>query len=312
VSDAPVAVAERSGPVGNPVVIRRGPINWFRNPWRKPVFLEGITWAYLAWSILPVVIAIVFSFNKGRSRSSWQGFSLRWWTKDPTSLWRDEALRGALSQSMKLALLTMLVSVPLGVAFAIGIDRWRGRPAATANFAMLLSFVMPEIILGVSLLLVFTYTFKDLVQLGTTAQLLGLITFQVSYPVIIVRARLLTIGKEYEEAGMDLGATPTAAVRRVLLPLLYPAIFASAAIVFADTLDDFITVRYLSGPATSEPLAVKIFAAARSSPTPAVNAAAAALLVGTMVAAIVGLLLYRAFSKGERAGATGATEFAQL
>lgn len=308
-SDATV-VTERPGPIGNPVVLRRGPARWLRDPWRKPWFLEGITWAYLAWSILPVIIAIVFSFNRGRSRSSWQGFSLRWWTKDPTSFWRDEALRGALSQSLKLALLTMLVAVPLGVAFAIGIDRWRGRVASTANFAMLLSFVVPEIILGVSLLLVFTYTFKNLVQLGTTAQLLGLITFQCSYPVIIVRARLLTIGKEFEEAAMDLGATPTAAVRRVLLPLLYPAIFASCAIVFADTLDDFITVRYLSGPSASEPLAVKIFAAARSSPTPAVNAAAAALLVGTMFAAILGLLLYRTFSR--RADAGGVTEYAQL
>jgi spermidine/putrescine transport system permease protein len=122
---------------------------------------------------------------------------------------------------------------------------------------------------------------------------------------------LLSIGKEYEEAAMDLGATPTGAVRRILLPLLYPAIFASCALVFADTLDDFITVRYLSGPATSEPLAVKIFAAARSSPTPAVNAAAAALLVGTLAAALLGLVLYRAFTKGQRSGSR-VTEFAQL
>ena len=309
-SDATV-VAERPGPTADPVVVRRGPFRFLQNPWRKPRFLEGITWAYLSWSILPVVIAIVFSFNKGRSRSSWQGFSLRWWTKDPESLWRDVALRGALFQSLKLAALTMLIAVPLGVAFAIGLDRWRGRVAATANFAMLLSFVVPEIILGVSLLLVFTYTFKNLVDLGTTAQLLGLITFQVSYPVIVVRARLLSIGKEYEEAAMDLGATPTGAVRRILLPLLYPAIFASCALVFADTLDDFITVRYLSGASTSEPLAVKIFAAARSSPTPAVNAAAAALLVGTLVTALLGLFLYRAFTKGQRAE-SAVTEFAQL
>jgi spermidine/putrescine transport system permease protein len=310
VSEATV-VAERPGPTADPVVLRRGPLHFFRDPWRKPRILEGITWAYLTWSILPVVIAIVFSFNRGRSRSSWQGFSFRWWTKDPNSLWQDDALRSALTQSLKLAVLTMLVAVPLGVAFAIGLDRWRGRVAATANFAMLLSFVVPEIILGVSLLLVFTYTFKSLVDLGTSAQLLGLITFQVSYPVIVVRARLLSIGKEYEEAAMDLGATPTGAVRRILLPLLYPAIFASCALVFADTLDDFITVRYLSGPSTSEPLAVKIFAAARSSPTPAVNAAAAALLAGTLVAALLGLFLYRAFTKGQRSESAVA-DFAQL
>ena len=110
--------------------------------------------------------------------------------------------------------------MPLGTAFAIGIDRWHGRPARAANFAMLLSFVVPEIILGVSLFLLFTNLLKNVVPLGTLAQMLGLIAFQISYPVIIVRARLLSIGPEYEEAAMDLGATPGQAIRRVLLPLL--------------------------------------------------------------------------------------------
>ena len=110
---------------------------------------------------------------------------------------------------------------------------------------MLLSFVMPELIIGVTLLFVFA-NLLSFVHLGTKAQLLGLVTFQVSYPVIIVRARMLSIGKEYEEAAMDLGASPVQALRRVLLPLLYPAIFASAVLVFADAIDDFVIVRYLS------------------------------------------------------------------
>ena len=81
---------------------------------------------------------------------------------------------------------------------------------------------------------------------------------------------------------MDLGATPSQSIRRVLLPLLSPAILASVALVFADSVDDFVTVRYLSGPANSEPLSVKIYSAARSSPTPAVNAAATVMLLATM------------------------------
>ena len=79
---------------------------------------------------------------------------------------------------------------------------------------------VPEIILGVSLYILFTSLFRNVIQLGTNAQLLGLISFQLSYPVIIVRARLLSIGPEYEEAAMDLGATPGQSIRRVLLPLL--------------------------------------------------------------------------------------------
>jgi len=272
---------------------------WRRNPWRKPRVLQAVTIGYLLWSLIPVVIAVIFSFNAGRSRSTWQGFSLRWWTGDPfDSLFHDPTLRAAMLQTFRLSFLTVLIAVPLGTAFAIGIDRWHGRPARPANFVMLLSFVVPEMILGVSLFLLFTNLFASLVPLGTAAQWLGLTTFQMSYPVIIVRARLLSIGPEYEEAAMDLGAKPGQSIRRVLLPLLSPAILASIAVVFADSVDDFVIVRYLSGPANSEPLSVKIYSAARSSPTPAVNAAATVMLLATMAMIIVGYLIYRRYAKG--------------
>ena len=276
--------------------------SWWRNPWRKPRFLQALTWGYLAWSIVPVLIAVAFSFNAGRSRSAWQGFSFRWWVGDPTAaeslLFRPD-LRTAMFQTVRLGVLTMLLAVPLGTLFAIGIDRWRGRGPGLANFTMLLSFVVPEIIVGVSLFLAFTFLLK-FVSLGTTAQILGLVTYQMSYPVIVVRARLLSIGKEYEEAAMDLGAPPTESVRRVLLPLLYPAVFASAVLVFADSIDDFITVRYLSSTASSEPLSVKIYDSARAAPPPSVNAAATFMLVVTFVAITIGFLVYRRVTRGER------------
>ena len=274
---------------------------WLNNPWRKPRFLQAITWGYLFWSIVPVIIAVIFSFNAGRSRSTWQGFSMRWWYQDPfDSLWHDPTLRTAMTQTVRLSILTVILAVPLGTAFAIGIDRWRGRPAAGANFIMLFSFVVPEIILGVSLFLSFSYLLKSLVpELGTTAQVLGLVTFQLSYPFIIVRARLLTIGPEYEEAAMDLGGTPSQALRRVLLPLLSPAILASVALVLADTVDNFVTVRYLSGAADTEPLSVKIYSAARSAPTPAVNAAATVMLVATLLVISLGWAVYKRLNRGQ-------------
>jgi spermidine/putrescine transport system permease protein len=273
---------------------------WVRDPWRRPTILATITWGYLAWSLVPLLIAIAVSFNAGRSSSTVHPFSLQWWWSDPTdSLLHDPELHSAVIQSLKLSLVTMAIAVPLGVAFALGIDRWHGRPATGVNFVMLLSFVMPEIILGLSLFFVFSFLLK-FVALGTTAQILGLVTFQLSYPVIIVRARLLTIGKEYEEAAMDLGATPKQAIRAILLPLLSPAIFASAAIVFADTIDDFVTVRYLSGPANSEPLSVKIYSAARAEPSPAINAAATFMLLSTIVVCVLAYVLYRSFTKGQR------------
>jgi spermidine/putrescine transport system permease protein len=278
----------------------RGIAGWWRNPWRKPRFLQVLTVGYLAWSILPVLIAIMLSFNAGRSNTQLQTFGLRWWIDDPDqqALFQDPVLRRAMLQTFILSFTTVLLAVPLGVAFAIGLDRWRGRLANGANFMMILTFVLPEITIGVSMLLVIQHLFT-VIPLGTLAQIMGLVTFQISYPVIIVRARLLSIGKEYEEAGMDLGASPRQSVRRVLLPLLYPAIIASIAIVFADTVDNFVTVSYLDGPADSQALSTFIYVTARASATPAVNAAATLMLVSTTAVIALGYVLYKRLTRGQ-------------
>jgi spermidine/putrescine transport system permease protein len=278
----------------------RGIAGWWRSPWRKPRFLQALTVGYLAWSILPVLIAIMLSFNAGRSNTQLQTFGLRWWIDDPDeqALFQDPVLRRAMLQTFILSFSTVLLAVPLGVAFAIGLDRWRGRLANGANFMMILTFVLPEITIGVSMLLVIQHLFT-FVPLGTLAQIMGLVTFQISYPVIIVRARLLSIGKEYEEAGMDLGASPRQSVRRVLLPLLYPAIIASIAIVFADTVDNFVTVSYLDGPADSQALSTFIYVTARASATPAVNAAATLMLVSTTAVIALGYVIYKRMTRGQ-------------
>jgi spermidine/putrescine transport system permease protein len=278
----------------------RRALAWLRNPWGQPRVLPAFTILYLLWSLVPVALAVLFSFNSGRSRSTWQGFSLRWYVTDPDrSVLHDPRLRTALIQSLRLSVLTMLISVPLGVAFAIGIDRWRSRTARVANFLMLFSFVTPELIMGVSLFLVFI-KLLTLIHLGTSAQLLGLITFEMAYPVIIVRARLLSIGREYEEAAMDLGASPVRALRLVLIPLLLPAIFVSFALVFADSIDDFIIVRYLSASQATETIPIRIYSSARAAATPALNALASLLLFSTIIAVTIGFVVYRLLTKGER------------
>lgn len=287
----------------------KGPSTWYRNPWRKPHVLQVVTWGYLVWSLVPVLAAILISFNSGRSSASFQGFSFQWWAGAPQgdrqgSLFTSPELHAAIVQTVRLSVISMLIAVPLGVSFAIGLDRWRGRVAATANFWMLVSFVVPEIIIGVALFLTFTYTLHAAIKLGTTAQIIGLVAFQVSYPVIVVRARLLSIGKEFEEAAMDLGAPPRAAIRRILLPMLYPAIFASFALVFADVVDDFVTVRYLSGGSNTETLSVKIYSAARATPSPVYNAAATFMLFTTVLVIAVVYVLYKRFGRGQTASAT--------
>jgi spermidine/putrescine transport system permease protein len=286
------------------------PLAWWNDPWRPPRILVGVTVVYLLWSLLPVLIAVMFSFNSSRSRTHWEGFSFRWYWGDPTkSVWHDAALHTALMQTLKLGVITTLITVPLGVLFAIGIDRWRGRLPSGANMLMLISFVVPEVLLAVALLFLVTSVALPF-GLGTTAQVVGLVTFQIAYPAVLVRARLATIGRQYEEAAMDLGATPVGALRRVTLPMLMPAIFASTVLVFADVIDDFVLVRYLSSDSATEPVSVKIYNTARAAPTPALNALATLLLLAALVAIVVGFAVYRRMTRGDEHSDRGIAGFA--
>jgi spermidine/putrescine transport system permease protein len=288
----------------------RGPVGWFRDPWRPPRVLAAATIAYLLWSLLPVLVAVMFSFNSGRSRAVWQGFSFRWYWGDQTrSVWHDASLHTALLQTLKLGVIATLIAVPLGVLFAIGVDRWRGRLPSGANVLMLISFVIPEVLLAVALLFVVT-TVALPIGLGTSAQVVGLVTYQVAYPAVLVRARLATIGPQYEEAAMDLGASQIGALRRVTFPMLMPAIFASTVLVFADVIDDFVLVRYLSSGSATEPVSVKIYNTARAAPTPALNALATLLLVAAFAAVTIGFLLYRWVTRGDETAKGGIAAFA--
>jgi spermidine/putrescine transport system permease protein len=270
------------------------------NPWGRPRTLAAVTWLYMVWSIVPVGIAILFSFNDGRSRSVWQGFSTRWYWRDPNlSVLHDPSMRGALEQSLKLAVFDMAIAVPLGVGLALGLTRWRGFGARPINFLMLFPLVTPEIVMAVSLLLVFVTLYR--IQLGTTAQVLGQVTFSISYVVLVVRSRLLSIGKEYEEAARDLGASAVGALRLVLLPLLAPAIFASLMVVFALSIDDFVVTDYLSSNSSTQTVPIKIYSSVRGTTTPALNALATVMVVATLLAVGLAALVYRRFSRYQQA-----------
>ncbi|MGZ4246200.1 MAG: ABC transporter permease [Solirubrobacteraceae bacterium] len=270
---------------------------FLRNPWGEPRFLVAVTWTYIAWALVPVVIAIVFSFNAGKSRSVWQGFSTRWWWGDPTqSIFHDPQYTQALAHSMFLAGLDMLIATPLGVLLAVGLSRWRGRGSGVSNSLMLVPLVTPEIVMAVSLLVVFTqlalFPFNA-IHLGTVAQVVGQVTFSLSYVVVIVRSRLASIGPEYEEAARDLGATSWAAIRLVLLPLLAPAILASMLIVFALSIDDFVVTQYMSSNASTTTIPMYLYSNARGgTSTPALNALATILVSTTLLAIAIGYLVY--------------------
>jgi spermidine/putrescine transport system permease protein len=283
-------------------------VTWLRNPWGRPRFLPAITALYIVWSILPVAIAILFSFNDGRSRTSLQGLSLRWYTGDETlSVLHDPSLLSALEHTLLLAGICVAVATPLGVALAIGLQRWRGRGSGTVNTLMLLPLVTPEIVLGVALLLLFLQVFTT-IGLGTTAQAIGQVTFAISYVVVIVRGRLVSIGPDYEEAAADLGAPARDRMFRVLLPLLAPAILASAGVVFALSIDDFVITQYLSSDASTTTVSMLLYATARGAPTPALNAIATIALVITLVTLTLAYLVYRRFAGKPGAEAVAGVE----
>jgi spermidine/putrescine transport system permease protein len=285
---------------------------WLSNPWGKPRFLPLFTFLYLVWSIVPILIAIRFSFNEGRSRSSAQGWSLRWYYEDPDlSVWNDPDLRAALFQSLRLAAIAVAIAVPLGVALAIGLTRWRGRAAGTSRFISLVPLVTPEIVMGVALFLVFV-NLLTFIPLGTRAQAIGHITFSLSFVLIIVRARLLSIGPEYEEAAQDLGASPQQALRLALLPMLTPAIVASAIVVFGISMDDFVVSAFLSSGSPTDTVPVRIYSTGRTAPTPALNALASLTLAITLLIAAVAFLLWRIVRARRGAGGSTLQEFTQL
>jgi spermidine/putrescine transport system permease protein len=212
----------------------------------------------------------------------------------------DPALHASVVQTLRLSVYTTLIAVPLGVAFALGINRWRGVTSASFNFIMLLSFVIPELIFGVAMFFLFTALFST-IGLGTLAETLGLVTWNVSWPAIIVQARLATLGRQYEEAAADLGATRWQTIYRVLLPLLGPAIFASAVLVFSTVIDDFVIVDLLNSNASNTPMSVLIYSTQRGgNGGPALNALGTIMLAMSFIVAGLGYIGYRLLTRGQR------------
>jgi spermidine/putrescine transport system permease protein len=281
-----------------PELVEDRPGRGRRRGQRRPFVLASMTWLYVIWSLLPVLIAVQFSFNDGRSRTSWQGASFRWYWGDPfASVWHDESLRLALANSLRLGALTLLIATPIGTALALGLTRWRGRASRASNSMMLLPLATPEIVMGSALFLVFTNLYTA-VPLGRTAQVLGHVTFSISYVVVIVRSRLLSVGGEYETAARDLGASPLQAIRTVLIPLLMPSVFAAAMIVFAASMDDFVVSSFLSADASSATVPIKLYSGIRTAPTPALNALATLLLIGSILALLLAWLVMRRVRRG--------------
>lgn len=238
----------------------------------KNIFLSYLLpflaiFAYL-FLYIPIVILVIFSFNSSDLPFAWQGFSLKWYQ----ALWASSDIWLALKNSLIIAVSAVVLSLTMGLLFVFYSSRsWIAR-----FFVMFYaSLAIPEIVLAVGLLSVFSFF---TVSLGLTTLIAGHTLIGLGYVVPILHARYQELDTRYMEAALDLGATEAQTLRRVMIPLLAPALGACALLVFVLSLDDFIISFFCSGGST-QTLPIYIFVMIRSGATPIVNALSTILLV---------------------------------
>lgn len=251
----------------------------------RPRFLKLLLGVFLLWTFAPIVIVVLFSFNSGKSLQNFDGFSMQWYSE----FFGDEQLRDSLFASLEVGLVTMVVATALGSLLAFGLVRSRNRLSPVTNVMMLVPLVVPEIVAGVSALLLFT---QIGLQLSLTTVMLAHITFSISYVTVIVRGRLAALNREVEEAAMDLGATRIQTLRLVVLPELWPAILAAGLLTFALSFDDFVLSFFTTGEAV-QPLPVRIYSAIRFGVTPTINAIGTLMLVVSVTTIALAIALPR-------------------
>ncbi|MGH2844111.1 MAG: ABC transporter permease [Solirubrobacteraceae bacterium] len=283
--------------VPSTIALSRWPRIWQARPRRVPV-LGTVVLLYLLWSLVPVLIAFLFSFNAGHSRSVWQGFSTEWWT-GPGSVFSDSIYRDAIFHSLLLAGLAVVVSVPLGVSLAIFLARWRGVAKRPASLLVTLPLVVPELVLALALFFLIT-NLVHFIPVGTPAQVVGQVTFILPLVIVITRGRLASISSGLEEAAQDLGATQLQAFRLVLVPLLTPAVLAGAIVAFAISIDDFVITEYMSSSSATQTVPMVIYNSTRGSATPALNAMAMVMALATILLCAGGYAAYRILSRREQ------------
>ena len=254
-------------------------------PW-----LAFVTGCYLVWSLLPLLLVVAYSFNAGDTVTHWQGFSLRWWVGDPSaaeSIVYDPETRTRLAHSLVLASFTTCIAVPIGTMFALGCRGWHSWVRDAGLTIILIALVLPPIALGAAMWLLLAYPlrsipFGEFGWFGTRAQLVGLVTMFLPIVTLVVWARLVFLDREQEEMAADLGAPPGDVLGRIILPQIRLAVLASAAVVFAGSLGEFVIVDKLVGPNDTRAIGPVLLATVTNA-SPRVNA------VGTTLAITAGI-----------------------
>lgn len=254
----------------------------------------------LAFLYLPVAILVIYSFNDSRSVAVWGGWSLRWYRE----LLHDSAMIEAAWTSLRIALLSASAAAILGTLAALAltrIGRFRGRIAFSAM--MYAPLVLPEVIIGLSLLLLFVAVDFDR---GFWTTMLAHTTLTLCFVAAIVQARLIDFDRSIEEAAMDLGCSPLRTFLTVTLPLIVPAIAAGWMLAFTLSLDDFVIASFTTGPGATT-LPIRIYSQVRLGVKPETNAICTLMIVAVaLIVVAASLVSKRTAMSDERKAALGA------
>ncbi len=237
-----------------------------------------------AFLYLPMLILIIYSFNESRLVTVWAGFSTKWYGE----LLHNQAFLSAAWVTLKVAVISSTLAAVLGTMAAYAMVR-AGRFAGRTLFSGMIyaPLVMPEVITGLSLLLLFIAIGMDR---GVTTIVLAHTTFSMCYVSVVVSSRLATFDQSLEEAALDLGCTPFDAFRSVTLPIIAPAVVSGWLLAFTLSLDDLVIASFTSGP-SSTTLPIKIYSAVRLGVSPEINALSTIMIlivtVGVITASLV-------------------------
>jgi spermidine/putrescine transport system permease protein len=273
-------------------------------------FLSANAALVFGFLYLPVLVLIVFSFNDTRSVAVFSGFSTEWYTR----LSQNTELLEAAKNSLLVGVITTIVATTIGTLTALAMDRYRFKLRTVFDANLYLPIVIPEIVMGISLLLFFNQAlFPFLLNVFGIRATTGLhtitishIAFDIPFVYVIVRARLADFDRTLEEAAADLGADEWQTFKRVTLPLLMPGIIGGALMAFTLSLDDYLITVFTKG-VQEQTMPLYIYSLVRRGVTPEINALSSVLLAGSI--GLVGLSLTAqnggpVYTKGMSLGAT--------
>ena len=237
-----------------------------------------------AFLYLPIVLLIIFSFNESKLVTVWAGFSTKWYV----SLFHNQGLLDAAWVTARVGVISATVATVLGTLAALALTRYTRFHGRVLFSGMVFApLVMPEVITGLSLLLLFVAIGLDRGFLTVT---LAHITFSMCFVAVVVQSRLMTFDRSLEEAAMDLGAPPVRTFLEITLPVIMPAIVSGWMLAFTLSLDDLVIASFASGPGATT-LPMKIYSQVRLGVTPEINAACTILIavvaIGVVAASLV-------------------------